>query len=243
MDITRVHRGQEGKEICYALKVVYKQDGCLTKDLLKCIVIEGTDWFWKRLSNLKAVERFMLQDRLKWNEKYQTASSIDEPAVILKKYIVPGGGQKALDIAAGNGRNALFLAEQGFKVDAIDISDAGLRLFAGKHPNIHPICADLDQFDIPSKRYALIVNIKFLNRRLFTYIRDGLIPGGTLIFQTFLDTPAESNSRPHCRHYLLHENELLHAFLSLRVLFYREAEERQNGDTSTLASLVAMKTR
>jgi tellurite methyltransferase len=210
---------------------------------MKFIFIEETDWFWKQLSNLNTVERYMLQDRLKWNEKYQTASSIDEPAVILKKYIVPGGGQKALDIAAGNGRNALFLAEQGFKVDAIDISDAGLRLFAGKHPNVHPMCADLDHFDIPANRYALIINIKFLNRRLFPYIRDGLTPGGTLIFQTFLDTPAESNNRRHCRDYLLHENELLHAFLSLRVLFYREAEERENGEISTLASLVAMKAR
>ena len=83
----------------------------------------------------------MLKDRLKWNEKYQTASYPLEPAPILKNYIDLAGGRKALDIAAGNGRNALFLAEQGFTVDAVDISDSGLRLFAGKHPNIQPICA------------------------------------------------------------------------------------------------------
>jgi tellurite methyltransferase len=185
----------------------------------------------------------LLQDRLKWNEKYQTASYPDEPAAILKKYIVPGGGQRALDIAAGNGRNALFLADQGFTVDAVDISDEGLRLFARQHPNIHTICADLDHFDIPANRYDLIINIKFLNRRLFPYIRDGLAPGGILIFQTFLDTPPENKNRPACRDYLLRENELLHAFLSLRVLFYSEAEENDKGETSLLASLVAMKIR
>jgi tellurite methyltransferase len=186
----------------------------------------------------------MLQDRLKWNEKYQTASYPNEPAAILKNYIELAGGQKkALDIAAGNGRNSLFLADQGFTVDAVDISDIGLRLFAGKHPNIHPICADLDHFDIPANSYDLIINIKFLNRRLFPYIREGLTPGGILIFQTLLDSPIMGENRPACRDYLLRENELLHAFLSLRVLFYSEAEERDHGEISALASLVAMKVR
>jgi SAM-dependent methyltransferase len=92
----------------------------------------------------------MLQDRLKWNEKYQTQSYPDEPAAIVKKYAKLAKGKKALDIAAGNGRNALLLAHQGFRVDAVDISDAGLNLFAAKHPNIDPICADLDDFDIPA---------------------------------------------------------------------------------------------
>jgi SAM-dependent methyltransferase len=185
----------------------------------------------------------MLQDRLKWNNKYQSENIPDAPSAIVKQYFKLTEGKKALDIAAGNGRNALFLADQGFKVDAVDISDAGLRLFAGQHPNIHPICADLDHFDIPANRYDLIINIKFLNRRLFPYIREGLMPGGMLIFQTFLDTPNRGENRPTCRDYLLRDNELLHAFLSLRVLFYREAEEGDDGETSLLASLVAMKIR
>jgi tellurite methyltransferase len=185
----------------------------------------------------------MLQDRYKWNEKYQAASYPMEPPDILKNYIILAHGQKALDIAAGNGRNSIFLADWGFTVDAIDIADEGLRLFAGKHPNIHPICADLDHFDIPANRYDLIINLKFLNRRLFPYIRDGLTAGGILIFQTFLDTPNKNKDQPACRDYLLRENELLHAFLSLRVLFYNEAEERDSGEISALASLVAMKIR
>jgi tellurite methyltransferase len=185
----------------------------------------------------------MLQDRLKWNEKYQTAGYPVEYAAILKKFIVPTHGKKALDIAAGNGRNALFLANQGYTVDAVDISDVGLSLFAAKHPNIHPICADLDHFDIPANHYDLIIDIKFLNRRLFPYIREGLRLGGILIFQTFLDTPAQKNNRPACRDYLLRENELLQAFLPLRVLYYSEAEESDNGESLALASLVAMKAR
>jgi 2-polyprenyl-3-methyl-5-hydroxy-6-metoxy-1,4-benzoquinol methylase len=68
----------------------------------------------------------MLRDRLKWNEKYQSQSYPDEPAAIVKQYVELAGGKNALDIAAGNGRNALFLARQGFVVDAVDIADTGL---------------------------------------------------------------------------------------------------------------------
>jgi SAM-dependent methyltransferase len=185
----------------------------------------------------------MLQDRLKWNEKYQTQSYPDEPAAIVKKYAKLAKGKKALDIAAGNGRNALLLAHQGFRVDAVDISDAGLNLFAAKHPNIDPICADLDDFDIPAKRYNLIINIKYLNRRLFPYIRDGLAPGGILIFQTLLGLPDSGSDPPVCRDYLLRENELLHSFLSLRILHYKESEEKKKGEAAYLASLIGIRNR
>jgi SAM-dependent methyltransferase len=183
----------------------------------------------------------MRQDRLKWNKKYQRQNYPDEPAAIVKQYVELASGQNALDIAAGNGRNAIFLARQGFVVDAVDIADKGLAQFAGKHPGIHPICADLDEFDIPAKRYDLIVNIKYLNRRLFPYIREGLAPGGVLIFETFMDSPNPARAEPNCREYLLRENELVRAFSSLKIVLYQEAEETDRDDAAYLASLVGIK--
>jgi SAM-dependent methyltransferase len=183
----------------------------------------------------------MLRDRLKWNEKYQSQSYPDEPAAIVKQYVELAGGKNALDIAAGNGRNALFLARQGFVVDAVDIADTGLAQFAGKHPGIHPICADLDEFDIPANRYDLIVNIKYLNRRLFPYIFKGLAPGGVLIFETFLDSLNPAKKQPNCRDYLLRKNELVHAFSSLKIVFYKETEETDYDKIIYLASLVGIK--
>jgi SAM-dependent methyltransferase len=183
----------------------------------------------------------VLKDRLKWNEKYQDQRYPDEPAGIVKEYSHLAKGKNALDIAAGTGRNALYLAGQGFVVDAVDISDTGLAKFAGKHPDVHPICADLDDFVIPANRYNLIVNIKYLNRRLFPCIREGLAPGGVLIFETFLDTPDLTMHQPICRDYLLKENELLHAFSSLKIVLYQEAEENDHDETAYLASLVGIK--
>lgn len=183
----------------------------------------------------------MMPDRLKWNQKYQTEQVSDAPSSIVKQFFMLAGGKKALDIAAGNGRNALFLADQDFAVDAVDISDVGLNLFAGKHANVRPICADLDNFDIPKNRYDLIINIKYLSRRLFPYIREGLKRGGILIFQTLVDWPNGSKEQPHCRDYRLRENELLHAFLSLKILFYQEGNQASADDATHLASLVAAK--
>jgi SAM-dependent methyltransferase len=185
----------------------------------------------------------MLPDRLKWNQKYETDQFSDAPSSIVKQFFKLAVGKKALDIAAGNGRNALFLADQGFAVDAVDISDAGLNLFAGQHANVQPICADLDNFDIPANQYDLIINIKFLSRRLFPYIREGLNRGGILIFQTFLDSPDGGEEQPRRRDYRLRENELLHAFLSLKILFYEEGKEESHDDATHRATLVAVKMR
>jgi len=183
----------------------------------------------------------MLQDRLKWNEKYQSGNYPDEPAAVVKAYAKLAQGKRVLDIAAGNGRNTLFLAQQGFKVDAVDISDAGLAQFAGKHPGIHTICADLDEFDIPADRYDLIININYLNRRLFPYIYEGLTSGGILIFQTFLESREPVKDQPCCRDYLLRQNELLHAFLSLKIIRYTETEGTHHAETAWKASLVGLK--
>ena len=149
---------------------------------------------------------------------------------------------RALDIGAGNGRNSLFLAEHGFSVDALDISEEGLKQFAGLHPEIRPICADLDTFDIPGKRYDLIVNVKFLNRRIFPYIKEGLRKGGILIFETFVETEQTGENESICRDYLLRQNELLHAFLSLHIIYYNETKALSDDhDASYIASLVAAK--
>ena len=182
-----------------------------------------------------------MQDREKWNKKYRDKKYPSTPSRIVTDYFNLATGKKALDIAAGNGRNSLFLARQGFAVDAVDISGEGLRPIAGAHPNLHPICADLDTFDIAGNRYDLIVNVKFLSRRLFPLIEAGLRTGGILIFQTFLETGDPDPTTSMHREYLLKENELLHAFSSLEMLYYNEQSNPGDDEKFALASLVAVK--
>ena len=183
----------------------------------------------------------MNHDRRKWNVKHLDRVGPDTPSPIVKRFAdtLPRG--RALDIAAGRGRNALYLARRGFEVDAVDISDEGLRFLAGRHPAVHPVCADLNRFDIPENRYRLIVNIRYLNRRLFPHIIRGLAAGGALIFETFLESDRPDNCSPTCRDHLLRTNELLHAFLSLNIRYYEEHLSRRRNRPAMVASLVAVK--
>lgn len=185
----------------------------------------------------------MRSDRTKWNAKYRHREYPTGPSAIVKDFCGLARGTAALDIAAGCGRNALFLAERGFTVDAVDISEEGLALLAGRHQAVRPICADLDTFDIPAERYDLIVDVLFLNRRLFPQICDGLKPGGVLIFETLLEPPGRTGRGESCREYFLRQNELLHSFLSLRILHYHEEGDEGRDPARRLAGLVAVRGR
>jgi len=183
----------------------------------------------------------MRQDRIKWNEKFRRGEYSTEAAGVVQKFYQLAAGRKALDIAAGSGRNAVFLAGKGFSVEAVDISEVGLRTFAGAHPSIDAVCADLDRYEIAAAHYDLILNIKFLNRRLFPCIQEGLKSGGILIFHTLLAADPGSSAPEHCRDYLLRPNELLHAFIGLRVLYYREILPSRPNQADPTATLVAVR--
>ena len=180
------------------------------------------------------------KDRQKWNAKYNDDTGDNAPTASIIKYhnkITPG---TALDIACGNGRNSIFLAEKGFTVDAVDISNIATDRLKGRHPQIHPLCMDLDTWEIPRNHYQLIINVRFLDRRLFPQIKEGLKKGGLLIFETFLEG-TDHGGQPHHKSYLLRKNELLHAFLNLHILFYEERIENHDNQNSVMATLVARK--
>jgi hypothetical protein len=76
---------------------------------------------------------------------------------------------------------------------------------------------------------------------LFPQIREGLRPGGLLIFETLLEMPGDAGHGEHCRDYFLRPNELLHSFLALRVLHYHEEGDTGQDEHRRLASLVAVR--
>ena len=71
------------------------------------------------------------ETRAKWNEKYRNpknkASGPDDFLVRHREELVKG---RVMDLASGDGRNSLYLAKEGFKVTAVDISDVALEQLA-----------------------------------------------------------------------------------------------------------------
>ncbi len=183
----------------------------------------------------------MEKDRERWNRKYMYEEfPWKEPSQIVDRFYHVARKGKALDIACGIGRNAIFLAEKGFKVDAVDISDVALNKI--NHPNINTIQADLDLYRIDENSYDLIVNINFLSRRLIPYIKEGLKEGGVVIFETFTLKEGRDYFKPENREYLLRPNELLRLFSDFYILFYQEKDKmKPDGKKAFVSSLVAVK--
>ena len=160
---------------------------------------------------------------------------------IVRDYIDRAPVGRALDIACCTGAASLFLAEKGYTVDAVDISDVALAAFAARHPAIQGVCADLDTFHLAIGRYRLITNIRYLNRRLFPQIIAALQPGGMLLFETFLKSRKKEMDGGFKKEYLLDEKELPGAFAPLDILYYKESDSGCDQTPARIASLVGVK--
>jgi len=190
----------------------------------------------------------MRSDRERWNERFKGKGFAfgKDPNPFLKKYIrfLPKG--KALDLEAGEGRNAVFLAQHGFDVDAVDISRKGLikakKLAGEMGVKVHALIADLDTYKIEKEKYDLIANLYFLKRSLIPKIKRGLKKGGRIIFETYILEHREISAEgPKDRKYYLIPNELLWLFKDFRILFYREGIFKEGGKRKAVASLIAEK--
>ena len=125
-----------------------------------------------------------------WNRRYATSELIwtAEPNRLLVEQVDGLQPGRALDVAAGEGRNSVWLARQGWDVTAIDFSDVGLhkarRLAESAGVTVKLVCADATQ---PiSGRYDLVVvlylQLPAVQRRLaYRNAADAVAPGGTLL--------------------------------------------------------------
>jgi hypothetical protein len=93
---------------------------------------------------------------------------------------------------------------------------------------------------IPLEAYELIVVFNFLHRPLFKDIREGLVPGGVVVYQTYTVDQARLG-RPRNPDHLLEHGELKQAFTDWEILKYREltGPARRGGPDRAIAGIVA----
>jgi len=136
------------------------------------------------------------QDRDKWNHRYATDSQRkNNPVELLVDWLPKLPRGRALDVACGAGRNALLLAQAGYRVDAIDISKEGLDLARQNAESqgleINWIEQDLDEPREFDRNYDLIVVMWYVNLPLIARLCDCLAPGGYLLCEEHLVTEQE----------------------------------------------------
>ena len=182
----------------------------------------------------------MISDKERWNKRHVEKPMRHSVEPLIEKYIAEAQVGEALDIACGIGRNTHFLAEKGFLVDAVDISDYALSQVKDM-ATIKKFEVDLDTYNLEINKYDLIVNINYLSRRLLPQIKEALRDGGVLIFETFIIAHGEF-TQPVNPEFLLRKNELLHAFIGLDIIYYEERDDMNlRGENTRVASLVARK--
>ncbi len=190
----------------------------------------------------------MEADRIKWNSRFESQDSFlgERPSPFLsreiERIISLTPGFDALDIACGEGRNSLFLAQHGFKTTGLDISDIGLAK-GRKRAEINGLDVDFRRVDLDSHiiegTYDLILNFNFLLRELIPGEVAALHPGGLLLFDTIM--ASEQLLQNHSAAYLLQPGELVKLFETYNgeILF---SEESTIGEMPT-ARLLFKKTK
>jgi len=131
-----------------------------------------------------------------WDERYAAEEYAygTEPNDFLKNMIeqVPSG--RVLCVAEGEGRNAVFLAEHGYHVTAIDASAVGLekanKLAAQRKVTINTECHDLTEYMFPKDAYSGVVSIfchlpPEARKRLHKKLVETLLPGGVLVLEAY----------------------------------------------------------
>jgi len=171
-----------------------------------------------------------VSDRERWDAKYAdklvpVTLSPDEWLVQEVANLPPG---RALELASGLGHNAIWLAKQGWQVDAVDISPVGLAQAeesarsTGTH--VRWIAADLDEYCPAPAAYDLVVVFRFLDRqRMPLIVEQALRPGGRLIYETFTTTHlARPESHMKNPAFALEPGELPRLFPHLEVVAYAD---------------------
>ncbi len=170
-----------------------------------------------------------------WDERYSKDGYLfgKEPVVSLKTYVDVLKKGKTLDIATGEGRNAVFLAQHGFTVEGIDCSSKGVekakRLAEEKSVSVEFKGQNLDFFLMPLMKYDTILMTYFRPQaRFFSEIRRGLVAGGTFLLEAYTveHLRAQSSPNPNIEFEECYKpNEVLSHLKDFHVLLYKEFPE------------------
>ena len=194
-----------------------------------------------------------------WNRRFDQADYLFgiEPNAWLRAqahHWTPG--QLILSVADGEGRNSVWLARQGLRVDTFDIADVGVakarRLAADQGVTVNYTVADCDAFAWPLATYdgVAAIFIQFadpaLRARLFARMVASLKPGGVLVLQGY--TPQQLVYRtggPPVASHLYTEPMLREAFAEMDLLTLREyeAEVREGTGHSGRSALIGLVAR
>lgn len=181
---------------------------------------------FQQLTGLKTAQ----DSKSQWDERYSRSTFIygKSPVQFLAEnyHYIPYEGN-VLDLGMGEGRNAVFLAQKGYKVTGIDISSVAVKkaysLAQEFGVKIKGVVASLKEYKIQPGSYDAIICFYFVDRSLVEKMKSWLRPGGIIIFEAFTIREKAAKKKDLLpEEHFLKEQELLKLFSGMRVLKYEE---------------------
>jgi tellurite methyltransferase len=180
-----------------------------------------------------------------WEERYRSGQcfaadmeAVPTPLLVeTARHLAPG---KALDLACGTGRNALWLAEHGWRVTAVDGAPAAIEILRSRASErgitVDAKVADIEkgEYRIECSAWDLIVICHYLQRNLFPQVKEGLVPGGIVLAITHITEPGEEPSEHRLR-----PGELGRYFKAWEILHTHEGKSNDAAHRRLVAEIVA----
>ena len=182
-----------------------------------------------------------------WDKRYREgfyAGAIDAHSFLVKFSPLMPRGKPVIDIAMGQGRDLLFLAEKGFSVYGIERSWEAIKL-AGQaaeeeHVELSMVQGNARFLPFKPATAGCVLAFYFLVREIMADLVGLLVPGGLLVYETFLKRQ-NIVDRPRNPDYLLDDGELPGYFRDLDLLFYEEGIFTVKGKQRALARYAGRK--
>ena len=182
-----------------------------------------------------------------WERRYRSKERAAEdfeiaPVPLLVETVEPLRPGRALDLACGTGRNALWLAERGWRVTAVDGAPSAIRELRDRaldrHLDLEMRIADLEKhrFEIAPRVWNLVAICYYLQRDLFAPAKRGVAPGGVLLAIVHITQPDEEPTTHRLR-----PGELRNYFRGWQILHYYEGTPRDAGHKRPVAEIAARK--
>lgn len=194
-------------------------------------------------------------ERDRWDARFTSDGYIfgEAPNAFLKRTILAlkPKGPRVLAVADGEGRNGVWLAEQGYKVDSVDFSAVAVTkaqaLAKARGVKVYAEVADLFAWDWPKNTYDIVVVIftQFTGpagrAKLFANVRGALKPGGLLLLEGYGPKQIDyGTGGPKAVENLYTEDVLREAFgdfMEAKIAAY-DAEINEGAGHSGLSALV-----
>ena len=195
---------------------------------------------------LASSQKVDTSDRDFWNSKFGDSHTEfnRQPSQLLVDSIRNRTPGAAIDLGMGQGRNAIYLAQRGWQVTGVDLSDVAIsqakKRAAQLGVKLNTVLDGLDQYDLGHNRWDLITLFyvhawyRSSKPRSVQRIHDALKPGGLVVIEGFAGNQS----------FMFQRNELIRDFGDFRILRYEDTLREADwapGRKSHIVRLVAEK--